>query len=186
MRPGDTYFRKDGRADAVERFAQPAETPPLKESIISGMKAGLIGGAAMALLLARSYGVQSGSPLLPVRVGVFGLTGSSLLAESALGAALGIFLQLIYAVVAGALFGVIVAKLVGKMWVFTAAAVGGTYGLLVWIVGQYVVIAYVAPNVMMLYDQVALAQAHLVYGLCLGLFGSAYCSIRRDLSRRGH
>ena len=97
---------------------------------------------------------------------------------------MGILLTLAYATVAGAVFGLIVARLIGKMWVLTAAGVGAVYGLLVWIVGQYVVFAYVAPNVVMLYDQVALAQAHVVYGLCLGLFGSAYCVIPRLLSRR--
>lgn len=97
---------------------------------------------------------------------------------------MGILLTLAYATVAGAVFGLIVARLIGKMWVLTAAGVGAVYGLLVWIVGQYVVFAYVAPNVVMLYDQVALAQAHVVYGLCLGLFGSAYCVIPRLLNRR--
>ena len=172
------------RADPVERFVQPPEMPRLADSVLSGLKAGAIGGAVMTGVLVWSYAAYSHQPLLPLRLLVMGVSGSMTLADSVAAPALGCVLQLIYAAVLGAVFGVIMATVVGKLHAFAAAGVGGIYALLVWIVGQYVILPYFAPGVVMLYGQAFLALAHFAYGLCLGLFGSAFASMPRILSCR--
>ena len=172
------------RADPVERFLQPPEMPRLAESVLSGVKAGAIGGVVMTGVLVWSYAAYSRQPLLPLKLLVLGLSGSPALAQSVPAPALGFVLQLIYAAILGAVFGVIMATVVGKLQAFAAAGVGGIYALLVWIVGQYVILPNFAPGVVMLYSPVFLVLAHIAYGLCLGLFGSAYALMPRILSCR--
>ena len=183
----DQHHRPDrgyARADPVERFLQPPEMPGLAESVLSAVKAGMIGGAVMTAVLVWYYAAYSHQPLLPLRLLVMGVSGSVTLAKSVVAPALGCVLQLIYAAALGAVFGVIMATVVGKLQAFAAAGVGGIYGLLVWIVGQYVILPYFAPRAVMLYDQAFLALAHIAYGFCLGLFGSAYALMPRIMSYR--
>ena len=185
---GECHSPVHGRtcADPVERFVQPPEMPRLADSVMSAVRAGVVGGVVMTAVLVWSSAAYSHHPLLPLRLLVFSLSGSVTLAESVAAPVLGFVLQLIYGAALGALFGVLMARVVGKLQVFAAAGVGGIYGLLVWMVGQYVVLAYFAPHAVILYDQAFLALSHVAYGLCLGLFGSAYALMPRILSYRAH
>jgi len=185
---GEYHSPARGRpcADPVERFVQPPEMPRLADSVLSAVRAGVVGAAAMTAVLVWSSAAYSHRPLLPLRLLIFSLSGSVTLAESVAAPVLGFVVQLIYAVAVAAVFGVLMARVVGKLQVFAAAGVGGIYGLLVWMVGQYVVMAYFAPHAVMLYDQAFVALSHVAYGLCLGLFGSAYALMPRMLSYRAH
>jgi|GEM_PF-1988866 len=158
----------------IIRFLVPAETPPLSKSIDSGVKAGIIGLITMAVFLSYKYMSVGGSPILPVRLIIFRLTENSQLASSNLGFLLGILLYVMTGLAVGAMFGVIMARLVGRVGILTSIAVGAIYGLLVWMVSQFVILDYVAPGTTMLYDQQSLAAAHVIYGVCLGAFGKAY------------
>lgn len=176
----DRYRRRDlrlprqGETSAIERFLAPAEKPQLIYSITSGVKAGFVGGLVMAAILSWSYVSIGGSAALPASTLVYSLTHNAAFAESASGIAFGLIMHMITAMGAGGIFGFIMAEFIGKMNVAGAMAVGGIYGLLVWILGQYVVLNLTSSFTLQLFNQSTLALSHLVYGLCLGLFGSAY------------
>lgn len=160
--------------DAADHVFGQVDLPDLKSSIQSGAGAGLAGGVAMIIALALSYNSAGSSPFLPMQVMVHEVTGSAGFAASPLGVVSALALLLSGSAALGALFGFIVAKFVGKLGIISACGVGMIYGLLVWIISQFVVLGFLAPNVIMLYDQNALALSHAIYGICLGLLGKAY------------
>jgi len=166
--------RKGGHADAVDGVFGRVDMPELRCSVTSGAWAGLIGGVMMAAALAISYNSDVSSAFLPLQVLTFDVTGNVELSGSISGTVGTLALMLMGAVALGALFGLIVAKYVGKLSTLGSAGVGMTYGLLVWIVSQFVVLGFLAPDAIVLYDQNALALSHALYGICLGLFGRAY------------
>lgn len=166
--------RKGGYADAVDQVFGPVELPDPKLSVVSGLKAGVIGGIVMTLTLLAAYNSAGSSPFLPMQVLMLNATGNAALAGSVLGFLLAVLTVLTGTAALGGLFGLLVAKFIGKLSVFGSVGVGMTYGLLIWIVSQYVILGFIAPNAIVLYDQNALALSHAVYGVCLGLFGRAY------------
>jgi hypothetical protein len=152
----------------LERFMQPAEMLPLRESVIDGLKAGAVGGMALTVLVAGAY---RAADLMPFRILAYGITRSEPIANSGVGVAVGVLAQIAWAIALGALFGVVMAKLVGRVGTAMTVAVGIVYGQLVWILGQYVVVGFIAPQAITMNDQQLLSAAHIVYGICLGLFG---------------
>lgn len=128
----------------------------------------------MLAVLASSYGYSGDDPLLPLQVLAYGIVANAAFAGSALGVLFAVAIVVSGSGVLGVVFGLVMARYVGRLGLLGAAGVGMTYGLLVWIVTQFVVMAIFVPSVILFYDQYALALAHAVYGICLGLFGRAY------------
>ena len=164
----------EARSEAVERFLRRPDMPPLLQSVIGGAAAGIVGGVLMTIVLMWSYVSSSQDPLLPLRLAVLNVVGSVALASGLAGPVVGLMLNVVYGLAAGIAFGVVMATSIGKLHVLAAAGVGAIYGLLVWIVCCYVIVPYAAPRIMIVYEPAYLALAHVIYGICLGLFGSAY------------
>lgn len=168
---------------AIERFLMPVETPPLRDSLFSGMKAGIIGGIVMIISLAYFSEINNGL-LMPMRIVTFGITGDANLAESRLGALLGLAIHLVLTMGIGGVFGLLMAKFVGKVSLLIAMSIGGVYGLLTWIIGQNLIIPAVAPNMTAFYDHRVLILIYLIYGVSLGIFGTSYRYRLRIFNRR--
>lgn len=164
----------DGLSSEIERFIAPRELPPIGDAVVCGAKAGIVGSALAACLLSTFYSINGGDAILPARILAYFILGNASIAAGIVGVGLGIIICLAVGAVFGALFGVVMAKFVGKVGLFMAAGVGAIYGVLVWIVTQYVLLIYLAPGALILYDQHALLWASVAYGLSLGSFGNAY------------
>lgn len=166
--------RWDGLSPEVQKFLTPRELPPMGIAVISGVKAGIVGSFLAFLLLSHAYQMSGGDIALPVRVLAFRLSGDANIAAGSLGVGICMIMILATGAGLGALFGVIMSKLIGRIGFVMAAGVGMVYGLLVWIVVQYIVLYYLAPDALMFYDQHVLMWSHVAYGACLGIFGDAY------------
>lgn len=163
---------------ALERFVRPAEILPLGRSAVAGAKAGAFGGMIMLFLLA-----EHGS-LLPFRVVAYALSGDSGFADSAAGLVVSAAAYMVWSTGLGAVYGLVIARLIGRVGVLTAALCGAVFGLLAWIISQYVLIGYAAPDLVDVNDQSLLAGVHLVYGLCLGFLGNPTTNAGPGLQRR--
>lgn len=169
-----------GLSPKIEQFLMPRARPPTGDAVICGMKAGAAGSliaTVMLNLISASSG--GGEATMPVRILALRLLGDAYLASGALGIVAGGLACLVAGAAFGALFGLIMSKLIGRVGAFTAAGVGTIYGILLWIVIQYVVVAYAAPDLLILYDQRALVLPFGVYGVCLGLLGRSYRALHR-------
>jgi len=153
----------------VERFLMPRETPCLGAAVLSATMAGAVASLAGAVVLAYSQRSGLGESVLAAKVIALRLSGNATAVDSSPGLAAIFLVSMACGVVGGALFGVVVAKLIGKVGIVTALGVGVTYGLLVWSVGQFVVLASFVPNAVALGNQHVLITAHIVYGALLGL-----------------
>lgn len=169
MRAGDAWdYGPGGLSPKVERFLMPRETPLLRAAVLSATKAGVLGSAAATFPLLIEADARAGV-LLAARTLALRLTGDPGLANGWMGLGLVALFCLAFGAALGALFGVARAKFVGKVGIAMNLVVGVTYGLLVWIVGQFVILEYLAPDAFALCDQQALMLCHLVYGAALGL-----------------
>lgn len=188
MRAGDgagDWFAGGGLSPDILEFLVPRKLPPIGEAAISGMKAGAVGSAVAWTLLLGVYAGSGGDGLLPAKMLAYRLWDDAGLASGPLGFALGTLLCLAGGAGFGALFGVIMARLVGCVGVFTAIGVGAIYGVLVWIVTHYVLLAFIAPDLLQIWNQETVALCAVAYGVCLGLFGDAYRTLPRLGSRAG-
>lgn len=156
----------DNSRRSIERFIRPAETLPVGKTARAGAKAGVFGGVVMLILLA-GYG-----SLIPFRITAYVITGSASFADSAAGTVLAGAAFLIWSIGLGAVYGLIIARFIGRVGILTAACCGAVFGLLAWMVSQYVVIGCAAPNLATVNNQPLLAGVHLVFGLCLGFLGN--------------
>ena len=156
----------DSSRHAIERFMRPAETLPLGPNAAAGAKAGAFGGVVMLFLMLRH------GSLLPLRIAAFAMSGDVGFAESTVGLAVSVAAYMVWSIGLGAAYGLLMARLIGRVGVLLAACCGVVFGLLTWIISQYVLIGYAAPNLVNVNDQPLLAGAHLVYGLCLGFLGN--------------
>lgn len=163
-----------GLSPEIARFMSPRDGPELREAVVAGARAGAVAAVIAASLLIYTYARHGGSMLLPVRLVALQFTGDAAFAGGVLGIALSSFICLAGGAGFGALFGVLISLLVGRMGLLAVTAVGVVYGVLLWIVTQFVVVAYMAPQALMLYDQHLLALCYGVYGACLGLMGRAF------------
>jgi hypothetical protein len=169
MRAGDAWDHAPGElSPEVERFLMPREMPPLRVAVLSATKAGVLGSAAAICLLLVGAGARAGV-LLAAKTLALRLTGDAGLADGWAGLTLIALLCLAFGAALGALFGVAVAEIVGKVGPAMSVIVGVTYGLLIWIVGQFVILAYLAPDAFALCDQHVLLLCHVAYGAALGL-----------------
>lgn len=167
---------RDGLSPDILKFLSPRETPDLNEAVIAGAKAGAPAAAMAAGLLMYAYVRQGGSALLPVRIFALQLCGDAGFAGSALGIVLSVLVSIAGGAAFGAFFGLLMSKLVGRLGLLATVGVGAVYGVLVWMITQFVVIAYLAPQALLLYNQHTLALSFAVYGACLGLLGGVYRS----------
>jgi len=158
-----------GLSPDVERFLRPRETPRLGAAVLSAIKASVIASLAGAVVVAYSQQNGLGEFLLAARVIALRLVGSATLVDSSLGLGVILLSGVACGIVCGALFGVVIARLIGNVGAVTAVGVGVIYGVLVWIFGQFVLIASIAPNAVILGNQHVLLAAHIVYGAILGL-----------------
>lgn len=163
----------DGLSPDIAEFLSPREASPLRDSVIAAFTAGVVGSAIAGALLVGIYMRSGGGALLPARILCLQLLGDARIAASAPGIALSAFAWLAGGAAFGALFGVVMSRFVGRVGLMAAVGVGAVYGVLVWIVTQFVVIAYIAPLSLLLYDQQTLALSFGVYGACLGILGRA-------------
>jgi hypothetical protein len=141
----------------------------MSSAVVSATVGGTV--AALAALVALALFEQAGSAdfVLTAKVVGLELTGDAGAVDSIFGV-ISIFLAcLAIGAASGALFGVILSKFIGEIGPITALVVGITYGLLGWIVTQFVIIASIAPNAIALTDEHAMCLASVVYGALLGL-----------------
>lgn len=172
MRSDDGWDSGHGElSPEVEQFLRPRETPRLRSAVLSATMAGAVASLAGALVLAywRSNGL--GESMLAARVIALKATGDPTVVDSALGFVGIILIGMACGIAGGALFGVVIARLIGKVGLVTAVGVGVIYGLLLWIVSQYVLLATFVPNAVALTNEYVLMIAHICYGACLGLLG---------------
>jgi hypothetical protein len=168
------WFKGDRLSPKIAEFVAPRPRPDVADAVTSGIKAGVVGSVMAWVLLALVYANSGGDATIPVRLIGLRLFGGAYFAGYGAGLAVGAVAWLTAGAAFGALFGVIMSRLVGRVGVLAAVGVGMTYGVLLWIVTIFVVVAYLAPELVMLYDQHALAWAYAVYGACLGLMGRSY------------
>lgn len=177
MRDGPGYWpAEDGLTPEILSFLSPRETPAIVDAVVAGAKAGALGSVIAAVFLVFTYSRHGGEALLPARIMALQLSGDAGFASSALGVLMSAIACLVGGAAFGAAFGVLMARLVGRLGLLAVVGVGTIYGVLVWIVTQFVVVAYLAPQALLLYDQHTLAVSFGVYGACLGLLGRAYRS----------
>lgn len=176
MRAGDVWDSgSGGLSPQVERFLRPRETPELRGAMIVGAHLGALGSVVGLLVLARStFGLLAAKTLLLT------VSRSAGFADGSLGLALFCLMSLGAGIAGGAVFGLVVARLIGKVGSIMSLGAGVTYGLLVWIVGQFVVIAGLAPVTFAVSDQHVVLLAHVLYGAVLGLL-PLLCGERRRL-----
>ena len=160
-----------GLSPKIEQFLTPRARPPTGDAVISGVKAGAAGSVIAAVGLMWVYASGGGEATMPARILALRLLGDEHLASGGLGIVTGGLACLMAGAAFGALFGLIMSRLIGRVGTLMAVGVGTIYGILLWIVIQFVVVAYAAPDLLMLYDQRALVLSFGVYGVCLGLMG---------------
>lgn len=166
-----TNSGRDWLSPKVERFLMPRETPRLHNAVLSATVAGAVASLAGALVLGYSKGGGPEDVLLASKVIGLKVVGNASIVDSSFGLAATILLSLVCGTLGGALFGVIVAKLVGKVGIVAAVGAGVTYGLLVWSVEQFVILSWLAPDAVTLANQEILVGAHVAYGAVLGVLG---------------
>ncbi len=159
----------DELSPEVEQFLAPRPAAPLGESVLSSAVAGVVASFAALVVLLAWQQSGLGDFLLPARVTALEAVGNPSVVDSAVGLGALLLLGFVLGGAVGALFGVVLAKFIGEVSAVVAVGVGLTYGLLVWIIGQYVVVASVSPHAVVLANQHALLVAHLTYGALLGL-----------------
>lgn len=163
---------RGGLSPEVERFLAPRPTDSLAHAVRLAAAGGMVASMAAAVSLA-GYGQEGlGRCLLAARVVALKLTGSAVVADGAAGGAGILLAGLVLGASFGALFGVLVSTLIGRVGAMLAVVAGVTYGLLVWSIGQFVVLESILPNAVILADQHALLVAHVVYGGVLGLLAA--------------
>lgn len=156
----------------VERFLAPRPGRSTRDAVVSATVAGVLGAfVALAVLVILQ---QSGAAdfLLPARMVALQFSGDAGFVDSALGLGMLLLVLLLLGAAEGAVFGLLMAKFVGRVGAGVSMGTGLTYGLLVWIVGQFVVLSSVSPNAVLLTDQTSILLAHVVYGGLLGILSS--------------
>lgn len=165
------WSQGDGLSKKIAEFMGPRQRPEIGDTMLSGVKAGVAGSLFAWIMLALTYVNSGGDPTIPVRLIALRALGDVPFVGHGLAIALGVAALLAAGACFGAVFGVIMSKLVGRVGVLAATGVGTTYGVLLWIIAVFVVAGYLAPEVLMLYDQHALVWAFAIYGAWLGLLG---------------
>lgn len=153
----------------VERFLAPRATPPLRNAVLSATAAGVVASFAGFVVLACYEKSGLANSILAAKVVALKLSGSAAVANSVFAIMIILVAALACGMAGGALFGLLIAKLIGKVGISTAVFVGVSYGLVVWSVSQFVILASIAPNAVVLVNQHVVLTAHVVYGILLGL-----------------
>ena len=127
--------------------------------------------ASFAALAVLAYCEQHGMGnfVLSAKVTALKLIGSPVAVDSTPGVTVIAVACLGLGTAGGALFGLLISLFVGKAGLITALCAGLTYGVLIWCIGQFVVVASIAPNAVLLANQYVMIVAHATYGAVLGL-----------------
>jgi hypothetical protein len=156
--------------------SSPAVRPvvsPLPDIIgLGGALAGLGGGLAMAIVAAIISASLGGDIWLEAKQIAAVVYGSSVAAQPGFVAGpvlVGTLLHLIVSAALGALFGIVTRRVLHLTSEFgTPLLTGLIYGMLIWLVGYFVVLPLVNPLLLETYAPAFIVQ-HLVYGAVTGL-----------------
>jgi hypothetical protein len=156
----------------TSRAAAPG-TSPLPDIIgLGGAIAGLIGGIAMALVGAIISAWLGGDIWLESKQIAAVVYGTAATAQSGFVAGpvlVGTALHLIASTALGALFGIVIRRMLLLTSEFGMPLLAGLiYGLLVWLVAYFLVLPVVDPALLTTYAPAFIVQ-HLVYGSVTGL-----------------
>ena len=153
-----------GYAVTVPRVAGLA----LGRTIPAGMLAGVIGGAGQALFMMLMAVVMGGTLWGPIKGISTMILGTAPLQPPAFQAGpvlVGAILHLAIMALLGGLFGVIV----GAIGAGLSVILGAAYGLVVWLLSQFVFWPLVQPDTAAMINTGVAVVALLIYGLLLGL-----------------
>lgn len=149
------------------------ENPPLKNSVVSGIKASILG-----ILLATLFLVIKFRHPYSQEYNSNGIIQSVFAWE--------IISYLIFLVLSGAIFGAVMSKIVGNVGIIIAILVGMTYGMWIWIFCHYMLFTHLFSMFTDISAQQTVIIAHLIFGISLVLFGTTYRNLPHFIKTRMH
>jgi uncharacterized membrane protein YagU involved in acid resistance len=157
----------------VQQVASVAGLSPATRKIeIAGAVSGLIGGVAMAVVGALiATAMSTDIWLTPERIAalVFGPVAAATPGFDAAPVIVGSLLHLALSALFGAVYALLISKVLRVTTEYGAPVVGGlVYGLLIWLVAYFIVLPVLNPLLLDVYAPSFIIQ-NLVYGTVLGL-----------------
>jgi uncharacterized membrane protein YagU involved in acid resistance len=157
----------------VQQVASVAGLSPATRKIESaGAVAGLVGGVAMAVVGALiATAMSTDIWLTPERIAalVFGPVAAATPGFDAAPVIVGSLLHLALSALFGAVYALLISKVLRVTTEYGAPVVGGlVYGLLIWLVAYFIVLPVLNPLLLDVYAPSFIIQ-NLVYGTVLGL-----------------
>jgi hypothetical protein len=134
----------------------------------------MVAGAAMALVMMIIYAALDLGFWLPMKITAISILGPAALTGGVVAVIVGIIVHLVVSGILGAIFGALLAGLVGRADVGTAVVAGILYGLIVWIVAQFIVLPVTFPLIAAAFVPWVYGLSHAVYGLVLGVLPGRY------------
>jgi len=146
---------------------------PLPDIVgLGGALAGLGGGLAMAIvgaIISASLGGDIWLEAKQIAAVVYGPSAAAQPGFAAGPVLVGTLLHLIVSAALGALFGIVARRTLHLTSEFGTMVMGGLiYGMLIWLVGYFVVLPLINPPLRETYAPAFIVQ-HLVYGAVTGL-----------------
>ncbi len=136
---------------------------------VAGIIGGVIGGLVMAMLATMLMPMMGKSATSPMRLMAATIEGEGAMTGGMSTIVLGMMIHLATSIALGVIYGFIVAWLGwSRFWVIFV--LGGVYGILVWLVMQYLVLPRGNRLMARKMPPMPWLMLHIVYGLVLGLF----------------
>jgi len=163
-----------GYAGFYDEYATVPFPGDAKKALLSALPAGALAGLAMLATLGAAFALAGRGFWSPLKLTAVPIFGPSALLNGLRAVIAGLALHMAISLAMAAIFAVGSVWLIGRVRPLAGAFVGVLYGLIVWFVAQHVILPATYPLVAEGFSGWAFAASHLIYGLVVGVFPSAY------------
>jgi hypothetical protein len=146
----------------------------IRAAAVSALWAGVVAGLTMILAAMILYGMLGLGFWFPLKLIAMPILGIRSVFGGAGAVIIGLVLHVAVSMAVAVVFAVLLVSVLGRVGPWAGATIGAAYGLLVWLLAQYVVLPATYPLIAIGFVPWVFGFAHAVYGVVLGLAPGAY------------